>query len=160
DYAGGWGRYRNSSYWKTFVNACKPYDGPPLADFIAGCDAPDGSYWAIQGWQRVMPVLGVAPWLPSQGQEELHVSHWTGPLPVVAVGVHWTYDNTAVGLFGQLTYQGQPVYGHSSTRVGNPKDRYSRNVYIDTLNSVYGAGWHRETGILLHIPGGTFCHSF
>ena len=44
--------------------------------------------------------------------------------------------------------------------MGNPKDRYSRNVYIDTLNSVYGVGWHRETGILLHRPTGTFCHSF
>src|SRR5262249_24295397 len=115
DYAGGWGKYRNSSYWKTFVNTCKPYDAPPLADFIAGCDAPDGSYWAIQGWQRGMPVLGSPPWPPSQGKYELHVSHWTGPLLILAVGVHWTYDNTAVGLFGQLTYQGQPVYGHSST---------------------------------------------
>ena len=34
------------------------------------------------------------------------------------------------------------------------------NVYIDTFNSVYGAGWRRESGILVHRPLGTFCHSF
>jgi hypothetical protein len=160
DYAGGWGKYRNPGYWKTFVDVCRPYDGPALADFVMGCDAPDGSYWALQSWQRVLPVLGFAPFLPGQGAYELHISHWTGPLPQLAVGVHWTYGHTTVGLFGQLSYLGQPVYGFGATPPGVPKDRYSRNVYIDTLNSVYGAGWHRETGILLHHPSGTFCHSF
>ena len=43
---------------------------------------------------------------------------------------------------------------------GNPKDRYGRNVYIDTLNSAFGPGWKRESGILVHKPNGTFCHSF
>jgi hypothetical protein len=160
DYSGGWRRYGKPSYWKTFENGCHPYDGPALADFVAGCDAPDGSYWALQSWQRVMPVLGFQPFLPSQGQVELHISHWTGPLPVLDAAVHWTYDHSSVGIFGRLTYEGQPVYGFAASPPGNPKDRYSRNVYIDTLNSIYGAGWHRETGILLHHPGGTFCHSF
>jgi hypothetical protein len=64
------------------------------------------------------------------------------------------------GLFGRLTYLGQPVHGFSSTRDGNPRDRYGRNVFIDTLNSAYGAGWKRESGILVHTPTGTFCHSF
>ncbi len=160
DYAGGWGKYRKSSYWKTFRNACRPYDGPALFGFVAGCDAPDGSYWALQSFQRILPVLGFAPFAPGQGNYELHISHWTGPLPQLTVAVHWTYGHSAVGLFGQLTYQGQPVYGYSATPPGNPKDRYERTVYIDTLNSVYGAGWHRETGILLHHPNGTFCHSF
>jgi hypothetical protein len=160
DYAGGWGKYRNAGYWQTFMNACRPYDGPALFGFVAGCDAPDGTYWALQSFQRILPVLGFAPFAPGQGTYELHISHWSGALPQLAVAVHWTYGNSAVGLFGQLTYQGQPVYGFSATPPGNPKDRYSRTVYIDTLNSVYGAGWHRETGILLHHPNGTFCHSF
>jgi hypothetical protein len=160
DYAGGYGKYRHAGYWKTFTNACRPYDGPALVDFVAGCDAPDGSYWALQNWQRVLPVLGFAPFQPGQGDYELHVSHWTGPVAQLTVGEHWTYSHSAIGLFGQLTYQGQPVYGFQATPPGNPRDRYSRNVYIDTLNSVYGAAWHRETGILLHHPGGTFCHSF
>jgi hypothetical protein len=160
DYAGGWGKYRRPAYWRSFKNACRPYDGPALADFVAGCDAPDGSYWALQSWQRRLPVLGFTPWTALQSSYELHVSHWTGPLPRLDVGVHWTYGHSTVGLFGQLTYDGQPVYGFGSTPYGVPKDRYSRTVYIDTFNSVYGAGWHRETGILVHRPGGTFCHSF
>jgi hypothetical protein len=160
DYSGGWRKYRNPGYWKTFKNGCRPYDGPALADFVAGCDAPDGSYWALQSWQRVMPVLGFQPFLTSQGNVELHISHWTGPLPVLDAAVHRTYDHSAIGVFGRLTYEDQPVYGFAASPPGNPKDRYSRNVYIDTLNSIYGAGWHRETGILLHHPGGTFCHSF
>ena len=35
-------------------------------------------------------------------------------------------------------------------RKGRPKDKYGRNLYIDTLNSAYGAGWRRESGILTH----------
>ena len=160
DYAGGWGKYRKLSYWKTFKNRCRPYTGPALPYFVAACDAPDGSYWALQSWQRRLPVLGFSPFTPRQAAYELHLSHWTGALAELAVGVHWTYDNSAIGIFGRLTYDGQPVYGFGATPKGVPKDRYSRTVYIDTLNSVYGAGWHRETGILLHHPGGTFCHSF
>ena len=40
DYAGGWGKYRNGKYWKTFRNVCRPYDGPALAharDRMQGC---------------------------------------------------------------------------------------------------------------------------
>ena len=73
---------------------------------------------------------------------------------------HWTYGGSWQGLFGRLTYGGQPVYGFGSTGDGNPRDRYGRNVYIDTFNSAYGAGWKRESGILVHRPTGTFCHSF
>ena len=43
---------------------------------------------------------------------------------------------------------------------GVPKDKYGRNLYIDTFNSAYGAGWKRESGILTHRGTGTFCHSF
>jgi len=160
DYAGGWGKYRNGSYWRSFRNRCQPYDGPALVDLVAACKAPDGTYWALQSWQRSLPLLGFVPWLPGQAAYELHVSHWSGPLPQLAVGVHWTYGGTAVGLFGQLTYAGQPVHGFGADARGNPTDRYSRNVYIDTFNSVYGAGWARESGILVHTPNGTFCHSF
>ncbi len=160
DYAGGFGKYGRPGYWKTFHNACRPYDGPQLADFVAGCTAPDGSYWALQSWQRRLPLLGFAPWNADQSAYELNVSHWTGPLAQLAVGVHWTYGESAIGIFGQLTYEGQPVHGFGATPVGVPTDRYERTVYIDTFDSAYGPGWERETGILVHTPGGTFCHSF
>ena len=160
DYAGGWGKYRNGSYWKTFKNGCTPYDGPALAYLVAACKAPDGSSWALQSWQRGLPLLGFDAWKPAQTAYELHLSHWTGDLPKLEVYTHWTYGGSWQGLFGRLTYAGNPVHGFGSTGEGNPMDRYGRNVYIDTFNSVYGAGWRRESGILAHKPTGTFCHSF
>ena len=160
DYAGGWGKYRNAKYWMTFRNACQPYDGPALPYFVAGCKAPDGTYRALQSWQRLLPLLGFDAWKPEQVAVETHLSHWSGPLPELEAYAHWTYGGGSQGLFGRLTYLGQPVHGFASTRDGNPRDRYGRNVFIDTFNSAYGPGWKRESGILVHTPGGTFCHSF
>jgi hypothetical protein len=159
DYAGGWGKYRKKSYWTTF-KSCPRYDGPALVYLVTACKAPDGSYWALQSWQRNLPLLGFAPWTDAQRAYELHVSHWSGALPQLQVGVHWTYGGSAVGVFGRLTYDDQPVYGFRSTAAGNPLGRYERNAYIDTFNSPYGPGWARESGILTHNPTGTFCHSF
>ncbi len=159
DFTGGMHTFKRP-VWKRFANACKRYDGPALAYLVAACKAPDGSYWALQSWQRRLPLLGFDPWLPIHDDYELHVSHWSGPLPELEVFVNWTYGLQFVGVFGRLSYQGQPVYGFSSSREGNPRDRYSRNVYIDTYDSAYGAGWRRESGILTHQQTGTFCHSF
>jgi hypothetical protein len=159
DFSGGW-RSARRPLWRTFANGCRKYDGPPLPQFVAGCKAPDGSYWALQTWQRRLPLLGFAPWLPIHTAWELHVSHWRGPLPVLEAHVNWTYGVSYVGVFGRFTYQGHPVFGFSTAPSGNPRDRYARNVYIDTLNSAYGPGWRRESGILTHRATGTFCHSF
>ncbi len=53
DYSGGWKSRHNANYWKTFKNACAGnYDGPTLQLVVATCKAPDGSYWALQSWQR------------------------------------------------------------------------------------------------------------
>jgi hypothetical protein len=159
DFTGGVARFKRA-LWRRFANVCRRYDGPLLAYLVEACKAPDGSYWALQSWQRRLPLLGFDPWLPIQDDYELHVSHWSGPLPVLEVYVNWTYGLQFQGLFGRLSYLGQPVFGFASSREGNPRDRYSRNVYIDTFNSVYGAGWRRESGILTHQRTGTFCHSF
>ena len=159
DYAGGWGKYRKLT-WKTFKDSCRRYDGPTLAYLVKACKAPDGTYWAVQLWQRELPLLGFDPWLPKHTQFELHVSHWSGALANLEVSTNFTYGGSARGVFGRLTYLDKPVHGFGSTATGNPKDRYGRNVYIDTLNSAYGPGWKRESGILLHRPTGTFCHSF
>jgi len=160
DYAGGFGKYHDGNYWKSFRDTCQPYDGPTLALLVAACKAPDGTYWAIQSFQRALPLLGFKPWNARQTAFELHVSHWSGDLPGLSVGVHYTYDHSAIGVFGQFLYQGKPVYGFKSTAEGNPLGRYERNVYIDTHNSVYGSGYWRESGILTHNPTGAFCHSF
>jgi hypothetical protein len=159
DFSGGLSTV-GRSLWKTYKNACTRYDGPEVAYFVAGCKARDGSYWALQSWQRRLPLLGFDPWLAIQSAYELHLSHWSGDLPVLDAHVNWTYGLLQQGVFGRLSYLDQPVFGFSSSSEGNPRDRYSRNVYIDTYNSAYGAGWKRESGILTHKNTGTFCHSF
>ena len=121
DYAGGWGKYRNGKYWQTFKNRCRAYDGPKLPLFVAGCKAPDGTYWTIQSWQRRLPNLGFDPWLPYHTNIELHLAHWSGELPVLEVYPNWTYGGAWQGIFGRLTYLGMPVHGFSATDRGVPE---------------------------------------
>ena len=127
--------------------------------FVAGCKAPDGSYWALQRWQRLAPMRGFEPFLPEQAALELHVSHWSGPLPELEVSPNWTYGGSLQGLFGRLTYRGEAVYGFR-TPSATKSDPYARFVYIDTFNSVYGPGWKRDTAIVTHQRNGAFCYSF
>jgi len=159
DYAGGYRKYGKAA-WRSFRDACRPYTGSALPLLVAACAAPDGSFWALQSWQRKLPLLGFAPFRPGDGDVELHISHWSGPLAQLEVSGNWTYGGAYEGLFGRLTYLGVPVHGFGATRDGNPRDRYGRNLYIDTFNSGYGPGWQRKAAILAHRPTGTFCHSF
>jgi len=162
DYAGGWGKYRNSSYWKRFRNRCRPYDGPALAFVIAACKAPDGSYWALQSWQRKLPHRGVDPWRQAQGAWSVDVSHWTGELAELELDVDWPkrFNHETEQIFGRLRYDGRPVHGFGTTPSGAPTDRYGRGLYIDTLDSAYGPGWKRETSVVFRKPSGSFCYSF
>ena len=153
------GSHGTAEYARSFEDTCRAYDGPSSSCSSPRCKAPDGSYWALQRWQRLAPMRGFAPFLPEQDAYELHVSHWSGPLPVLEVSPNWTYGGTLQGLFGRLTYRGDAVYGFrtpSATR----SDPYARFVYIDTFNSVYGPGWKRDTGIVTHQRNGAFCYSF
>ena len=157
DYAGGWGKY-HKDYWQTFGSECGSYDGPALAWKVTACKAPDGSYWALQAWQRTLPNYGVAP---DRGQAawELRLSHWTGELPVLSIGTDWAWHQWN-HLYGTLTYAGKPVYGFKATPGGNPLDAFGRNVYVDTFDSAYGEGWKRENSFLTHTFTGVFCYSF
>ena len=157
DYSGGYGTFRRP-VWKTFKNACTAYDGPELKWFVTGCTAPDGSYWAIQSWQRMLPNYGVKP-TPKQAVWELRLSHWTGEPPVLEVKLNWAYRRFH-HLYGRFTFGGQPVYGFKSTRFGNPLDTFGRNLYVDTFNSAYGPGWKRENSFLMHKGTGAFCYGF
>jgi len=156
DYAGGWGKYHRD-YWKTFKNVCSAYDGPQLAWFVSACKAPDGSYWALQAWQRMLPNYGVAA-TPAQAAWELRLSHWTGELPVLTITTDWAWHQWD-HLFGTFTYDGSPVYGFKATSGGNPLDSFGRNVYVDTFDSAYGPGWKRENSFLTHTGTGAFCYS-
>ena len=136
---------------------CRPYDGPPLAWLVTACKAPDGSYWALQTWQRLKPNYG-----GTRGAWELHLSHWRGPLAQLVIYQNWAYGRYR-HFFGRLTYGGRAVYGFSSTPRGSPLDGYGRNIYVDTFNSRYGRGWHRENSFLTHHRGrtlGDFCYGF
>jgi hypothetical protein len=161
DFSGGFAIHK-SGYWKTIENVCKPYTGPALAWYVkgSGCTAPDGSYWALQLWQRMLPDLGEKPWKPEQSVWELHVSHWTGPLAQIQVWTDWAWGGRFQQILGQLTYGGKPVYGFGATSVGDPTDDWGRNLYLDTFASPYGPGWARENSFLAQTPEGAFCYSF
>ena len=140
-------------------NVCRGYDGPGLAWFVAGCKARDGSYWALQAWQRKLPNYGLVP-NAKQAVWELRLSHWRGPLAKLEVWTDWSYGGRFHNLFGRFTYLGVPVHGFRSTTAGVPLDTYGRNLYLDTLNSAYGQGWMRENSFLARNPGGLFCYGF
>lgn len=136
---------------------CRPYDGPPLAWLVKACKAPDGSYWALQSWQRLKPNYGGA-----EGATELHLSHWRGAIAQLVVDQNWA-EGRYRHIFGRLTYRGLGVYGFKATGTGAPLDSYGRNIYVDTFDSAYGKGWRRENSFLTHHRGktlGDFCYGF
>lgn len=156
DYAGGWGKYHRD-YWQTFGAKCGAYDGPTLKWFVKGCRAPDGSYWALQAWQRMLPNYGLAP-SAKASVWELRLSHWTGDIAELSISTDWAWRQWD-HLYGTFTYNGAPVYGFKSEASGNPLDTFGRNLYVDTLDSAYGAGWKRENSFLTHTGTGAFCYS-
>ena len=157
DYSGGWGAFRKA-VWKRFVNACSAYDGPQLQWYTHGCKAPDGSYWALQSWQRMLPNYGLIP-NAEQSVWELRLSHWTGDLPDLQIKQDWAYRRYD-HLYGTYAYLGHPIFGFRVTRTGVPLDTHGRNLYLDTYNSAYGRGWKRENSFLTQNPRGNFCYGF
>jgi hypothetical protein len=156
DYSGGWGTF-GRPVWRTFRNVCVRAR-VRLAWLVTACRAPDGTYWALQSWQRTLPNYG----LPASGIRaawELRLSHWRGPLPKLDIGLGWAYGRFH-SLYGRFTWRDKGVYGFSSTPAGRPLDSFGRNIYVDTYNSAYGPGWHRENGFLSHAESGGFCYGF
>jgi hypothetical protein len=159
DYTGGQHSRKNPGYWKRF-KACPPYTGPQLVYLVAACTAPDGSHWAVQSWQKLLPMRGLPPFKPHQAAFGFNLSHWTGPLAELEVSQNFTYDGTWTGLFGRLTYDGSPVFGYKTRSATKRGDGYARYAYIDTHDSVYGPGWRHDAGKVLHVGNGAFCYSF
>ncbi|MFN0153517.1 MAG: hypothetical protein ACKVUT_03985 [Gaiella sp.] len=155
DYSGGW-KTKRRAVWRGFRNICGRYRGPQLAWFVRGCTMPDGSHWALQRWQRMLPNYGLAP-TRRRAAWELRLSHWIGPTAQLEVFPNWAYGRFD-HLFGRLTYLGVAVHGFASTSRGNPLDAYGRNIYVDTLDSAYGPGWRRENSFLAHVSSGAFCY--
>ena len=155
--AGGWGAFGRKL---RFRNACRTYDGPPIPHVVTACKAPDGSYWALQRWQRSLPNLGFLSWMQPQRALALHLSHWTGPVAVLEGYTDWSWSGRFHHIFGRLTYKGRPVHGFKTNRYGSRLDKYGRLVYLDTFSSRYGPGWRRENSFVTHKPTGVFCYTF
>ena len=114
---------------------------------------------AQQGlWQRLLPNYGLAP-NAEQAVRELRLSHWRGELPQLTVKLNWAYRKFE-HIFGSFTYRGAPVHGFKTTSTGQPLDTFGRNLYVDTYDSAYGAGWKRENSFLMHKGSGKFCYGF
>src|SRR5436190_20615621 len=104
DYSGGRGE------WRRFKNTCRRYDGPALAWLVTACTASDGTYWALQSWQRMLPNVGYVPRRSDQKAWELHVSHWTGEPAKLEVYQDWVYGGRFEELFGRATYRGEAIH--------------------------------------------------
>ncbi|MBA2642645.1 MAG: hypothetical protein H0U82_06955 [Actinobacteria bacterium] len=156
DYSGGW-RSFGRGVWNGFADACRPAR-VRLAWLVAACRAPDGSFWALQSWQRGLRNYGM-PATGTRDDWELRLSHWNGPIPRLEVGIGWAYGRFH-SLYGRFSWRGRGVHGFASTPAGVPLDGFGRNLYVDTLNSAYGPGWQRENGFLSHIGSGGFCYGF
>jgi len=156
-YIGVQGQIRTEVVKGTFVNSCRPYTGPKLFWFVTGCTAPDGSWWAVQAWQRALPNYGLkaprdlAVW-------EIRLSHWRGELPLLTMKGDWSYGGQWEHFYGSVTYKGKPMYGFKTTSYGAPLDKFGVLVYLDTFNSAYGKGWLRENSFVTHNPNGIFCY--
>ena len=156
DYSGGYGSF-GSGYWKQIVkhNVCGPYTGPPLRWKVVACTTKSGENWALQSWQRGLPNSGFKPHSSLQSAHELHVSHWTGPLPVLWLKWDWVYGGRYDHLYGKFSYRDGAVHGFGNNGVGNPTDSYGRNIYVDTLDppawtTGYSAG--RRLDALQRLP--------
>jgi len=164
DYSGGYKSFKIKA--GQFKGGCTSYDGPKLHWVVAACKAADGSYWALQNWQRALPNYGVAPSL-FKAQYELWLSHWRGPLPVFEVSTGWSSDPGRApdpthvhSIWGRFTYLGKPIFGYGVDGQGAPTDTWGRVLYVDTYNSALGSGWRRENSFVTHMPYGTFCYGF
>jgi len=158
DYSGGWGSKRAD--WRTFENACGPYTGPALEYLTVACTMPDGSHWAVQQWVRIKPNFG-----GRRGDRELRIAHWRGPIAELRIHADWSKYHDGAGnhwqhMFGTYTYRGRGVFGRKTTSTGVPLDDLGRNVYVDSLESDYGAGWLRVNAFVSRRPSGQFCFEF
>jgi len=160
--SGSYAKVKNQCVHNAAIQAALPL-------CIYACTMPDGSHWAMQVWQRGLPNMGVKPTKAVQTSFELHASHWTTKkTPVLWMKVGWqNYSQIYDHMYGTFSAGGVPVYGASSTAVGNPLDTYGRNIYVDLQNAAWTAkgahtqpgGWIRWNGFLAHRPKGNFCAS-
>ena len=158
-YLGVQGPIRTDVVKGTFVNSCKRYTGPKIPWMVAACTAPDGSWWALQSWQRPLPNYGEKVRNPDLAATELRLSHWRGELPLLTVKQDWSFGGQWEHFYGSYTYLGKPMFGFKTTSYGAPLDKFGVLIYLDVFNSNYGKGWKRENSFVTHNPTGIWCYS-
>lgn len=163
DYSGGTGA--SGAQWQTFEDVCRPYsggefDGSKLV--VASCTARDGSFWAVQTWQRSLYNYG-----GTTGSTDVRISHWRGNVADLVVFGDWSRYGPSKTvkyphLFGTYSWHGIPISVGEATPQGVPLDDQGRNIYLDSLNSNYGFPvgafqWRRVNAFLANRPYGQFC---
>jgi hypothetical protein len=129
-----------------------------VSTWTSPADAPGRPTWAHAGAPPTVTTFDLPP---------LGTQTFDG-LPKLTAYTRWSkfspggYSGYLKGqhfetIFGSFTYSGYGVYGPGN-RFGAPTTSFGRNVYIDTLDSDYGPGWHRIMGVLTQPPNGTFCY--
>jgi len=169
--AGGYKTVFGSGAYKTIKNVCKPNGSlkHQLHNGVAACTMPDGSHWALQNFQRLLPDWGGKPH-GTANDIELHLSHFTTQaIPVLWMKLGWEKRGQQYfqHIYGTFSAAGKPVYGKESTHEGVPLDTYGRNVYVDVKNACWtkkgghtqAGGWIRWNGFLSHGTRGDFCPS-
>ena len=126
---------------------------------VAACKAPDGSYWALQSWQRIQPLRGL-PRVQARAHEVR-----AAPL-ALARAARRARGLAELDLRGPLArrlrtpaVRGRAVRGYKTPNQA-AYDPYARFFYIDTLNSPAGSGWKRASAVVTRVPTGAFCLTF
>lgn len=122
---------------------------PNIPYLIRACHAQDGTYWAIQRWERLKRNFGGTTAIP-----EVHVSHWTAGPGLIEAQIDC---GPPVRIRGTFTFHGKGVFGFKRTPHGVPLDPYGRNIYLGTL---VNGRWQRENSFLTHPPDGSFVYAF
>ena len=139
--------------YKRFSNSCKPYTGAALPFMIAACDAPDGSHWALQQWQRLWRELR-----RRQGRRTSSTSRTGAATSATSRSRPTTATTASTSTCGARS---RSTASRSSalkwTLQGVPLDKQGRNVYVDYLT---GPTWHRVNSFLTHPPTAGFCYTF
>jgi hypothetical protein len=148
-------RLRRSATRLPFKGGCTHMQ-VAVPNLVTAC-ATARSNWAVQSWQRALPNHGVAA-SGSRAQPDLRLSHWSGPVAQLTLKADWSFGGKWQHVYGWMTYRGKPVYGFGTTRLGVPTDGFGRIVHLDTRDSAYGQGWHREITFVTHKPSGFFCY--
>ena len=98
------------------ATAASPTPGPQLPFMIAACDAPDGSHWALQQWQRLWRNYGG----DRARQRALHLALARRHRPSSQIQTDYSYHGKHQHLWGKFTFHGKPVFGTHWTLKGVP----------------------------------------